>query len=112
MNALLTLTPCIVAKFPDRSFHIVDGCAWFYHIPWPKVGKLSDLYSLFRDSLPIGQGVIVVFDNYERETTKAPEQKRRKGNVPSPAVIVNMNTAIPADRKKIPDLQTKQTKIH
>ena len=32
MNAQMTLTPCIVAKYPDKSFHIVDECAWFYHI--------------------------------------------------------------------------------
>ena len=108
MNAMLALTPCIVEKYPDESFHIIDGCAWFYNIPWPKVGKLNDLYSLFHASLPKGQGVIVVFDNYENETTKAPEQKRRKGDAPSASVIVKMDTAIPTDRKKF--LTCKQNK--
>ena len=72
-----------------------------------KVGKLSDLYLLFHAS-ERGEGVIVVFDNYEKETTKAPEQKRRKGDAPSVSVIVKMDTAIPTDRKKF--LTCKQNK--
>ena len=51
MNALLALSPCVLKTYSADSYHVIDGCAWFYHIPWPKFGKLSDLYRLFLDSL-------------------------------------------------------------
>ena len=44
MNALLALSPCVLKTYSADSYHVTDGCAWFYHIPWPKFGKLSDLY--------------------------------------------------------------------
>ena len=56
MNALLTLSPCIIKIYSANSYHVIDGCVWFYRVPWPKVGKLSDLYRLFLDSLPLDQG--------------------------------------------------------
>ena len=57
------------------------------------------MYLLFRDTLPKGKGLIVVFDNYEYETAKSFEQKRRKGEAPSLSVDVKLDTAIPTDRK-------------
>ena len=60
------------------SYYVIDGYAWFYRIPWPKLGKLSDLYRLFLYSLPLDQGgATVIFADYTQENTKAPKQKSR-----------------------------------
>ena len=100
MNAPLAFNPCIVKAYSADSYQVIDGCAWFYCIPWPKVGKLSDLYRLFLDSLPLDQGgATVIFDDYTQENTKAPEQKRRKSNTSSTHIDVKMNTIIRKDQK-------------
>ena len=84
MNALLALSPCIIKTYSADSYHAIDGCAWFYCIPWAKVGKLSDLYRLFLDNLPLDQGGATVnFHVYTQENMKAPEQKCRKSNTSS-----------------------------
>ena len=98
INALLALSPCIIKTYSADSYHVIDGCAWVYRIPWPKVGNLNDLYQLFLDSLPLDQGgATVIFDDYKQENTKAPEQKCRKSNTSSTHIDVKMNTIIPAD---------------
>ena len=80
INALLSTIECIVASYSPDSYHVIDGCAWFYRIPWPKIGKTSDLYKLFPDSLPRARDdrITVIFDDYSAENMKAPKQKRRK----------------------------------
>ena len=108
MNALWALSPCIVKTYSADSCHVIYGCAWFYCIPWPKVGQFSDLYRLFFDSLPLDRGATVKFDDYTQENTKAPEQKRRKSNISSTRIDVKMNTTIPTDRKKF--LSCKESK--
>ena len=96
MNALLALSPCIMKTYSADSYHVIDGCAWLYRIPWSKIGKLSDLYRLFLDILSLDQGgTTVVFDDYTQENAKAPEQKRRKSNTASTHIDVKMNTIIP-----------------
>ena len=109
LNALLALSPCIIKAYSADSYHVIDGCDWSYRIPWPKVGKLGDLYRLFLDSLPLDQGgTSVIFDDYTSENTKAPEQKRRMSNTSSTHIDVKMNTIIPTERKKL--LSCKENK--
>ena len=102
INALLALSPCIIKTYLADTYHVIDGFAWFYRILWSKVGKLSELYWLFLDSLPFHQGrATVIFDDYTQENTKAPQQKRQKSNTLSTHIDVKMNTIIPKDRKKL-----------
>ena len=109
MNTLLAFSLCIIRTYSANSYHVIDGCAWFYRIPWPIVGKLIDLYRLFLDSLPLDQGgATVIFDDYTQENTKAPEQKRRKSNTSSTHIDVKMNTIIPKDQKNF--LSCKESK--
>ena len=104
MNELLV--PGMVNAIQIQGcYYVFDGCAWLYTIPWPKVGNFHDLYKLFFASIKkereAGSGITVIFDNYNVESTKAPEQKRRKrGNLIS-KVDVKLNTLIPTDREKL-----------
>ena len=111
MNALLALSPCIVKTYSADSYHVIYGCAWFYCIPWPKVGKLSDLYRLFLDSLPLDRGATVKFDDYTQENTKASEQKRRKSYTSSTCIDLKMNTIIPTDRRKFLSYKESKQKL-
>ena len=115
MNALLALSPCIIKTYSADTYHVIDGCAWFYHIPWPNFGKLSDLYRLFLDNLPLDQGgATVIFDDYTQENTKAPEQKaiqRRKSNTSSIHIDVIMNTIISIDQKKFLSCKENKQKL-
>ena len=112
MNTLLAFSLCIIRTYSANSYHVIDGCAWFYRIPWPMVGKLIDLYRLFLDSLPLDQGgATVIFDDYTQENTKAPEQKRRKSNTSSTHIDVKMNTIIPTDRKKFLSCKENKQKL-
>ena len=98
MNALLALSPCIMKTYSTDSYHVIDGFVWLYRIPWPNIGKLSDLYRLFLDILSLDQGgTTVIFDDYTQENAKTPEQKRRKSNTASTHIDVKMNTIIPTN---------------
>ena len=55
-------------------------------------------------------GVSVLFDNYTIETTKGPEQKRRKNDVVAIQVNVKWNVPIPSDKKNF--LCSKKNKQH
>ena len=64
----------LMKTYSADSYHVIDGCVWVYRTPWPKIGKLSDLYRLFLDILSLDQGgTTVIFDDYTQENAKAPE---------------------------------------
>ena len=110
MNVLLI--PGKVDTYSQTSHHVFDGCAKVYDISWPKVGKLSDLYQLYLESLSNESSeATVIFDNYTSKTTKALEQKRRKGNVLATDIDVKMNTPIPTDREKFLSSKTNKQKL-
>ena len=112
MNALLVLCPCIIKTYSADSYNAIHGCTWFYCISWPKVGNLNDLYRLFLDSLLLDQGgATVIFDDYTQESTKAPEQKRRKNNISSTQTDLKMNTIIQTDRKKFLSCKENKQKL-
>ena len=79
---------------------------------WPKIGSISDLYKSYSQSLREKAGgndkVSVVFDGYKIETTKGPEQKRRKKNIASIEVNVDWNLPIPSDKRNF--LSSKKNK--
>ena len=111
-NALLALSPCIVKTYSGDSYHVIDGCAWFYCIPWPKVGKLSDIYQLLLDSLPLDQGgATVIFDDYTQENTKAPERKCLKSTTSSTHVDMKIKTFIPTDWEKFLSCKENKQKL-
>ena len=96
----------------SSAYHVFDGCGLFYNVLWPKIGTIYDLCGVFLQSLQSksekGMGVSVLFDYYMLQTTKDPEQKRRKQSHSTIEVNVNMNTPIPTDRKKF--LSSKDNK--
>ena len=95
------------------AFHVIDGCAWFYRIYWAKVGTISDLYCSFKQTIIAECGsnmnqVCVLFDGYAVESTKGPEQKRRKKSLPSVEMKVDWNLPIPQNMKNF--LSSKSNK--
>ena len=69
-------------QYDSSAGRVYDGCALIHRLAWPKVGTMSSVCETFvgyaqMSSAPYVQ-VCVVFDSYDRQTTKAPEQKRRQ----------------------------------
>ena len=88
----------------DSAFHVIDGCALLYRIYWAKVGNMFDLYSTYKDKLLTEcradvNMICVVFDGYKVESTKGPEQKRRRKSVISTEVNVTWDLPILLDMK-------------
>ena len=85
MNEISTVLTDVLK---ESAFHVIDGCAWLYHMYWAKVCNIKDLYSSFQQNLWIECGtninqISVLFDGYTVESTKGPEQKRGKKNLAS-----------------------------
>ena len=55
--------------------------------------------------------ITVCFDDYESDTTKGPEQKRRKHGVSTMQFDVKLNTPIPGDRQKFLADQTNKQRL-
>ena len=88
----------------ESAVHVIDGCVWLYRIYWAKVGNIKDLYSSFQQTLLTECGtninqISVLFDGYTVESTKGPEQKRRKKNLVSVEMKVDWNLPNPQTMK-------------
>ena len=101
MNEISTILTSVLT---ESAFHVTDGCAWLYLIYWSKLGKIKDLYSSFQQTLltecrtDIYQ-MSALFDGYTTESTKGPEEKRRKKNLASFEVKVDWNLLIPQNMR-------------
>ena len=88
----------------ESAFPVTDGCAWLYRNYWAKVSNIKDLYSSFQQTLSTECGtninqIIVLFNGYTVESTKGPDQKRRKKNLASVEMKVDQNLPIPQNMK-------------
>ena len=81
-----------------------DGCALIHRLAWPKVGTMGCVCETFvgyvlASAAPDVQ-VCVVFDCYDQQTTKAPEQKWRRLKTGSyPDVVLEDNTSVSARKQ-------------
>ena len=101
MNEISTILNDVLT---ESAFHVIGGCTWLYLIYRSKVGKIKDLYSSFQPTLLTGCGtdinqMSVLFDGYTAESTKRPEEKRRKKNLASFEMKVDWNLLIPQNKK-------------
>ena len=89
-------------QYNNSAGRVYDGCALIHRLAWPKVGTISSVYESFvgyvlASAAPDVQ-VCVVFDCYDQQTTKAPEQKRRRLKTGSyPDVVLEDNTSVPGN---------------
>ena len=101
MNEISTILTDVLT---ESAFPVTDGCAWLYHNYWAKVSNIKDLYSSFQQTLSTECGtninqIIVLFNGYTVESTKGPDQKRRKKNLASVEMKVDWNLPIPQNMK-------------
>jgi hypothetical protein len=96
-------TSMLQQETTEPAARVFDGCALLHRIPWPKVGTMETVCSSFVASVVhyqrLDAPVCVIFDNYQTETTKDQEQKRRWLNqVGAPDVAVQDNTPVPGNK--------------
>ncbi len=81
-NHILKEHPCIIIDNVGQAAVVVDGCAVLHQLPWPKVGCFQDICVSYVKHVTLlshqGYPTYVVFDSYTSQTTKEPEQKRRR----------------------------------
>ena len=98
------ISTILVDVLTESAFHVIDGRAWLYRIYWAKVGNIKDLHSSFQQTLLTECGssinqVSVLFDGYTVESTKGPQQKRRKKTLAPTEMKVDWNLPIPQNMK-------------
>ena len=96
--------PNITRKQCNSAGRIYDGCALIHRLAWPKVGTMGSVCDTFvgyvQASAAPDVHVCVVFDSYDRQTTKAPEKKRRRLKTGSyPDVILDDITPVPGNKQ-------------
>ena len=81
-----------------------DGALIHILLAWPKDGTMGSVCETFvgyaQASAAPDVHVCVVFDSYDRQTTKAPEQKRRRLKTGSyPDVVLEGSTPVPGNKQ-------------
>ena len=102
----------IVGKYPNITHkqyansagRVYDGCALIHRLAWPKVGTVGSVCETFVGYVQAAGApdvhVCVVFDSYDRQITKAPEQKRRRLNTGSYTdVVLEGSTPVPRNKQ-------------
>ena len=71
-------------QYDNSAGRVYDGCALIHRLAWPKVGTVGSVCETFVGYVQASAApyvhVCVVFDSYDQQTTKAPEQKRLRLN--------------------------------
>src|SRR3989442_8073675 len=98
---ILKLNSDITHCVNQPGIGVIDGCAVLHHVAWPKVGTLHDVCTAYVTSVKRysteRNPVFVVFDSYGTQSTKEPEQKRRKMKKISCAdALIERNTPVPS----------------
>ena len=106
--------PNITRKQYDNSAgRVYGGVAIIHQLTWPKVVTMGCVWETFvryvlASAAPDLQ-VCVVFDCYDQQTTKAPEQKRRRRKTGSyPDVVLEDNTPVPGNKGAFPGNMAKK----
>ena len=90
-------------QYDNSAGRVYDGCALIHRLAWPKVGTMGSVWETFvgyvlASAAPDVQ-VCVVFDCYDQQTTKGPEQNRRRLKTGSyPDVVLEYNTPVPGKK--------------
>ena len=91
-------------NYDNSAGRVCDGCALIHQLAWPKVGTMGCVCETFvgyvlASAAPDVQ-VCVVFDCYDQQTAKAPEQKWRRLKTGSyPDVVLEDNTSVPGNKE-------------
>ena len=91
-------------QYANSAGRVYDGCALIHRLAWPKVGTVGSVCETFvgyvQASAAPDVHVCVVFDSYDQQTTKAPEQKRRCLNTGSYTdVELEDSTSVPENKQ-------------
>ena len=103
MQYILNLASHVEEQPNDIEGIVFDGDALLHHLPWPKVGTMEVVLSMYSDYVksyhPRNVTKVLVFDSYQTSTTKASEQKRRRlHSYHSADVNVSSNIPIPSNK--------------